>query len=125
MVEKNEARDVEVQVESTYNNKPKPTEIQSGKVWYIDAQWHTASFLSSHFHWIVQFPLLKALDDKFPRPHDEQMLKIDRGRACCAGSRWRVRIIDNFRRMTLPFSITLAALEERVRPMDLDCVTSA
>jgi hypothetical protein len=32
------------------------------------------------------------------------MLEIDSGRcfSCCCGSLWRVRIIDNFRRMTLP-----------------------
>ena len=43
---------------------------------------------------------------------DEPMLETDRGRAraCCAGSRWRVRIIDNFRRMMLLSGITLATL---------------
>ena len=43
--------------------------------------------------------------------HDEPMLDIDWGRllffvaCCCVGSRWRVRIIDNFRRMMLPSGI--------------------
>ena len=42
--------------------------------------------------------------------HDEPMLDIDWGRlffaACCwGGSRWRVRIIDNLRRMMLPSGI--------------------
>jgi hypothetical protein len=45
-------------------------------------------------------------------PHDEpMMLEIDRGRARCASSRWRVRIIDKFRRMMLPSGITLATLD--------------
>ena len=43
--------------------------------------------------------------------HDEPMLDIDWGRllffvaCCCVGSRWRVRIIDNLRRMMLPSGI--------------------
>jgi hypothetical protein len=46
--------------------------------------------------------------------HDEPVLDIDWGRsrmrcvlACCCGSRWRVRVIDNFRRMMFPSGITL------------------
>jgi hypothetical protein len=45
---------------------------------------------------------------------DEPMLDIDWKRsrmrcvlACCCGSRWRVRVIDNFRRMMFPSGITL------------------
>jgi hypothetical protein len=44
---------------------------------------------------------------------DEPMLDIDCGRSrrcvllACCGSRWRVRMIDNFRRMIFPSGITL------------------
>ena len=168
----------------------------------------TVFFTSSHFHWMLQFPLLEAFDES-PRPrhiilcifvgaavsgtvtHDapgssiavaaastndedvvvtadgstraplltdddalllaataaacrlrrlfdcgdcdageeEPMLETDRGRAraTCAGSRWRVRMIDNFRRMMLPSGITLATLGggAAARETDeLDCVGS-
>ena len=167
-------------------------------------------FTSSHFHWMVQFPLLEAFDDESPRPRhiilcvfvgtvvsgtvthdapgsstriataaaastndevvvvaadgstraprltdddvlllaattaacrlrrlfdcgdwdagdDEPMLETDRGRAraTCAGSRWRVKIIDNFRRMMLPSGITLATLGGGAAASEtdeLDCV---
>ena len=60
---------------------------------------------------------------------DEPMLETDRGRAraCCTGSRWRVRIIDNFRRMMLPSGITLANLGGGAAASEtdgLDCVGS-
>ena len=60
---------------------------------------------------------------------EEPMLETDRGRAraTCAGSRWRVRMIDNFRRMMLPSGITLATLGggAAARETDeLDCVGS-
>ena len=58
---------------------------------------------------------------------DEPMLETDRGRAraCCAGSRWRVRMIDNCRRMMLPSGITLATLDGGAAASEtdeLDCV---
>ena len=58
---------------------------------------------------------------------DKPMIETDRGcaRATCAGSRWRVRIIDNFRRMILPSGITLATLGGGAAASEtdeLDCV---
>ncbi len=47
--------------------------------------------------------------------HDELILEMDCGRSLrcaftCCGSRWRVRMMDNFRRMMFPSGITLVAL---------------
>ena len=57
------------------------------------------------------------------------MLETDKGgtRAHCVGSRWRVRTIDNFRRMMLPSGITLATLGGGAAASEigeLDCVGS-
>jgi len=60
-------------------------------------------------------------------PHDEPlMLEIDRGRARCASSCWRVGIIDKFRRVMLPSGITLATLGDGAasETAELDCVGS-
>jgi hypothetical protein len=85
---RNEAMNEKVQFESTYNNnKRKPAEIQSGKsartIQLTKVQGRSRKleetknwgemrsdrfFTSSHFHWMVQFPLLEAFDDESPRP---------------------------------------------------------
>jgi len=56
------------------------------------------------------------------------MLEMDNGRACCAGPRGRVRIIDNFLRIMLPSGITLATLggggAAASEIDELDCVRS-
>ena len=51
-------------------------------------------------------------DDCDESAHDELMLEIEWGHSLmsvcpCCGSRWRVRMMDNFRRITLPSGITL------------------